>query len=98
MLSILIPTYNYNVFLLVKELVDQASKLNIDFEIICLDDGGKVTFIENEAINELKNCSFSTNEVNLGRASNLNKLVDKAKFNYCLLLEADAFPTNENYI
>lgn len=98
MLSILIPTYNYNVFLLVKELVDQASKLNIDFEIICLDDGGKVTFIENEAINELKNCSFSTNEVNLGRASNLNKLVEKAKFNYCLLLEADAFPTNENYI
>ena len=34
MLSILIPTYNYNVFSLVKELVDQTSKLNIDFEII----------------------------------------------------------------
>ncbi len=98
MLSILIPTYNYNVFSLVKELVDQTSKLNIDFEIICLDDGSKITFVENEAINQLKNCSFSSNETNLGRASNLNKLVEKAKFNHCLLLEADAFPENENYI
>lgn len=98
MLSILIPTYNYNVFLLVKELLDQASKLNIDFEIICLDDGSEVVYIENEAINELKNCSFSKNKVNLGRASNLNKLVEKAKFDYCLLLEADAFPSNKNYL
>jgi hypothetical protein len=98
MLSILIPTYNYNVFSLVKELAKQTSKLNIDFEIICLDDGSKVIFIENEAINHLKNCSFSVNETNVGRASNLNKLVEKAKYNHCLLLEADAFPENENFI
>ena len=31
MLSILIPTYNYNIFPLVKELVSQVSKLEIDF-------------------------------------------------------------------
>lgn len=98
MLSILIPTYNYNVSSLVKELVDQTSKLNIDFEIICLDDGSKITFEENEAINTLKNCSFSSNAINLGRASNLNKLVEKAKFRHCLLLEADAFPAHKNYI
>ena len=98
MLSILIPTYNYNIFPLVTELLDQTSKLDIDFEIICLDDGSKITFIENEAINKLKKCSFSSNETNLGRASNLNKLVKKAKFNHCLLLEADAFPKDKNYI
>jgi hypothetical protein len=98
MLSILIPTYNYNIFSLVKELVDQNSKLGIDFEIICLDDASKITFVENEAINLLKNCSFSSNKTNLGRASNLNKLVKKAKFNYCLLLEADAYPENKEYI
>ena len=98
MLSILIPTYNYNVFSLVKELVEQLLKLDIDYEIICLDDGSKITFLENEAINSLKNCTYSSNETNLGRASNLNKLVEKAKFNHCLLLEADAFPENKNYV
>ncbi len=38
MLSILIPTYNYNVLLLVQELQSQSLKENIAFEIIVFDD------------------------------------------------------------
>ena len=41
MLSILIPTYNYDITHLVYELHKQASEAEIDFEIICLDDGSK---------------------------------------------------------
>ena len=38
MLSILIPTYNYNVEALVAELHQQATDCQIDFEIIIGDD------------------------------------------------------------
>ena len=38
MISILIPTYNYNVFPLVHEMYKQASKSGVDFEILVYDD------------------------------------------------------------
>ena len=38
MLSILIPTYNYNVFPLAQSIHKQCSDIDIDFEIIVLDD------------------------------------------------------------
>ena len=41
MLSVLIPTYNYNAVSLVKELHKQLLDSNIVFEIICIDDGSK---------------------------------------------------------
>ena len=39
MLSILIPTFNYNALPLAKILESQALKLGIVFELICMDDG-----------------------------------------------------------
>lgn len=100
MLSILIPTYNYSTLKLVQELHKQATSENIKFEILVLDDASNNLEIknENEAINLLSNCSFSCNEINIGRAANLNKLVKKSHYNNCLLLEADAFPENKTYI
>jgi glycosyltransferase involved in cell wall biosynthesis len=38
MLSILIPTYNYNTLLLVKTLQQQAIESKVVFEILVLDD------------------------------------------------------------
>lgn len=100
MLSILIPTYNYNIFPLVKELVSQVSKLEIDFEIICMDDCS--TNIENinqnSKIEDFTNCSIFYNKVNVGRANNLNLLVKKAKFNWLIILDCDMFPFDSNFI
>ena len=98
MLSILIPTYNYNVFPLVLELQIQCNESGIEYEIIVLDDGSKTIFKENEQINALENCQYFINEVNRGRASNINKLAELSKFDYILILEADAFPSQKNYI
>ncbi|WP_338409187.1 glycosyltransferase, partial [uncultured Flavobacterium sp.] len=56
MLSILIPTYNHNVFPLVVELFSQVNKLKIDYEILVLDDGSTQYVEENLKISTLKNC------------------------------------------
>ena len=60
MLSILIPTYNYNIEALVTELHTQAIACDIDFEILCYDDcSTNLDLIaSNKSINLLKNTSY----------------------------------------
>ena len=99
MLSILIPTYNYNVLPLVLELKKQCEISKIEFEILVQDDASNSDFnIENEKINKLEHCSFSSNSENLGRAKNRNLLAYKAKFSCLLFLDADTFPIHKNLI
>ncbi|MEI7508185.1 MAG: glycosyltransferase [Flavobacterium sp.] len=99
MLSILIPTYNYNIFDLVCELKKQCDSLRIDYEIICQDDNSDATLnYENNRINTLEHCNFSSNLVNFGRAKNRNSLAQKATFPYLLFLDADTFPIHKNFI
>lgn len=98
MLSIVIPIYNYNVYPLVEELHKQCMECGIAFEILCQDDGSTISFTENKLINNLESCSHLVNNKNHGRAYNINKLVENSKFDYALILEADAFPSEKNYI
>lgn len=98
MLSILIPTYNYNAFPLVEELQKQCLNCNMKFEIICQDDCSNDFLLENNKINALKNCSFSSNETNLGRGQNRNYLASKANFPWLLFLDCDMFPRDSNFI
>ncbi len=100
MLSILIPTYNYNTFPLVKELHNQISLENIDFEIIVSDDASTDSAIikENEKIVGLSNCYYLSNVENLGRGSNRNKLCQKARCEWLLLLDCDTMPDSSSFI
>ncbi len=98
MLSILIPVYNYNVFKLVYELKQQADNLGIEYEILAQDDLSQKFTNENSQINTLENCSFSINAENLGRGRNINLLCSKSKYNFILIMEADALPENEFYL
>ncbi len=99
MLSILIPVYNYNAHPLVKELYKQALNCNVLFEILVYDDASKSSFnIENEKINLLKNCTFLSNEKNLGFSSNRNRLVSKSKYKNLLFLDGDSIVIDANYI
>lgn len=97
MLSIVIPTYNYSVFDLILELKNQCDSIGIDYEIIVQDDHSN-SENENEKINKLEHCSFSSNSGNLGRAKNRNLLAQKATFPYLLFLDADTFPIHKNFI
>ncbi|MGB1307693.1 MAG: glycosyltransferase family 2 protein [Oceanihabitans sp.] len=99
MLSILIPTYNYNVYLLAKELVQQALQENIKFELICIDDGSNAKInIENQKINTLTNSVFIANKENIGLSSMRQLLANKATNNWLLFIDADMQTLNNNYI
>jgi glycosyltransferase involved in cell wall biosynthesis len=104
MLSILIPTYNYNAFPLVKALHDQALKENIVFEILVADDASTdlEAIKKNEAITSLTNCNYHFNTTNLGRGENRNSLLQKAAYSWVLLMDCDTLPTTplflKNYI
>lgn len=99
MLSILIPTYNYNVYPLVLELHKQCLECQIEFEILVQDDASKSELnLENEKINLLSNCHFFCNQTNLGRGENRNSLANRAHHNWFLFLDCDTFPTDSNFI
>src|SRR5690606_36584817 len=93
----LIPTYNYDVFPLVENLHKQAIKCNIAFEILVFDDASQKHH-NNLKINELENCSFTVLEKNIGRSAIRNLLHRKAKYDWLLLLDADIYPVNDNFI
>jgi len=100
MISILIPTFNYNVYPLVLELNKQADELAIEYEILVQDDGStnSENINQNSKIEDFKNCSIFYNKVNLGRSENRNVLVRKAKFDWLIFLDCDMFPFDSNFI
>jgi len=99
MLSILIPTYNYNIYPLVKVLQVQCFESGIEYEIIALDDSpGSDKENLNKKINELPNCLYILNNNNVGRTLSRKRLAEKAKYETLLFLDADTEPVNNNFI
>lgn len=97
MLSIIIPSYNYPVYDLVKELHSQCSALAIAFEIIVRDDCSKNQY-KNFNINQLTHCSYSISNKNLGRSKTRNYLISQAQYPWVLLLDNDVLPQKVNFI
>lgn len=100
MISILIPTYNYNVLPLVENLYQQCKNSKIYFEIIVVDDAStdKILLAENSKINLLQDCKFKILEENVGRSKIRNLLAKKAKYEWLLFLDADTFPSTHEFI
>lgn len=99
MLSILIPTYNYNVVSLVNELHKQATKENITFEILVFDDGSNsILNKKNNTINALNNCLFKELKVNIGRSAIRNLLGKNAQYENLLFVDAGTFPKKKDFI
>ncbi len=98
MLSILIPTYNYNIFPLVQTLQTQCVETGIAFEIISIDDGSNGFSSDNNRMNSLDNCRFESLPHNIGRSKIRNLLGSKAKYQSLLFLDADVMPVNEDFI
>lgn len=99
MLSILIPTYNYNALPLAEILEQQALKSQIRFEIICMDDG---SFSEhnrqNQQINTLTNSKFIENRKNVGSKANRQRLAENAQYEWLLFVDADSKPKSQDYL
>lgn len=98
MLSILIPTYNYNITKLVQELQHQAVALEVDFEIIVMEDGSEKYLDENQSVAALDHCKYIRLKENAGRSAIRNKLADAARFDYLLFLDCDAAIVNRNFL
>ncbi|WJJ96082.1 glycosyltransferase family 2 protein [Algibacter luteus] len=99
MLSILIPTYNYNVYPLASQLEKQALDSNIAFEIICIDDGSKSAInVENEKINRLKNSKFIAQTKNVGLSNNRNALARESKYENLLFIDGDSLLPDAQFI
>ena len=99
MLTVLIPSYNYNALPLVEAIQKLCLQEEIIFEIICQDDASNSELnTENEKINALPNCYFYCNKKNLGRGRNINSMVLKAKNDYVLLMDCDTLPAKNNFI
>lgn len=99
MLSILIPTYNYNVYPLVENLRKRALKSDIIFEIICIDDGSNSNLnSKNEHINSLTNCKFIERKTNIGRTATRQELAKQAQYDWLLFLDADVMPKNDAFL
>ncbi len=93
MLSILIPTYNYNVYPLAQNIWEQCRSAGIPFELIALDDGSHSPVnSENEKINNLENARFISLKKNTGRSAARNCLAKMAKYDWLLFLDADTMP------
>ncbi|KGO92578.1 glycosyltransferase family 2 protein [Flavobacterium subsaxonicum] len=99
MLSVLIPTYNYNILPLTEVLLGQCLKANLVFEIIVADDGpGRPTAQTNKAVAQLPYCRFIENTTNLGRTLTRKNLAEAAQYNNLLFLDADVMPADEQFI
>ena len=99
MISILIPTYNYNATDLVHELNRQCLKEAIPYEILVYDDGSKSEENKiNTEINTLDNCRFKALENNIGRSAIRNLLASHARYKSLLFIDSGTVPLNTNFI
>jgi hypothetical protein len=99
MLSVLIPTYNYDITPLVHEIHQQALSCNMVFEILVYDDGSKSPLNKNnQSINELEYCKFKELEHNIGRSAIRNLLGTDAKYEFLLFLDADVLPISSDFL
>ncbi|WP_138433115.1 glycosyltransferase family 2 protein [Winogradskyella algicola] len=98
MLSILIPTYNYDVEPLVKELHQQANDCTIEFEIIVLDDASSVRSYDITSLTSLNKVRVEVSNKNIGRSAARNKLANLSSYENLLFVDAGTFPKSEQFI
>ncbi len=92
MISVLIPTYNYNVYPLVREMHKQLSKTGIAFEIRVYDDASTQNFELEPLLTEFPEIVFKKNTQNLGRLATRYRLAQEAHYDWLLFMDADVFP------
>ncbi len=98
MLSVLVPTYNYNVYPLVREIHKQAIKSNKPFEILVFDDASTQRFKTDTLLQELSFVTYKKLSKNLGRTAIRQELATAAQYDNLLFMDADTFPKNSDFL
>lgn len=98
MISVLIPVFNFDVTNLVTELQRQLIAENIPYEFIVIDDHSTNFSAENSNLELFPNLKFIELKKNIGRSKIRNLLASKAIYEWLLFLDADAFPSRDNFI
>lgn len=98
LISFIIPTFNYDCSALVAGLQAQAAAFAAEtggsfaYEILVGDDGStdEAALAANRAVNSLPCCRCEERGVNVGRAYLRNWLIDAARYDHIVMLDADA--------
>ncbi|MCF8362647.1 MAG: glycosyltransferase [Prolixibacteraceae bacterium] len=100
MLSICIPTYNYDVTGLVMELNKQATINKLDCEILIADDSSDNIELKEKNVEAAKKykTAFIALEKNIGRAAIRNLLASKAVGDFVLFLDCDTIPVGDDFL
>ena len=99
MISICIPTYNYNVEKLVADLSQQCKAASVDFEIIVLEDGSDENHVaENKSIDNIAGAKHVVNSENFGRSITRNSLADMALGEKLIFIDCDSEIPDKQYI
>ena len=97
MLTICIPTYNFDVIPLVSELIRQASIINKPYEIILIDDfsNQQTKEINNKLSNKVTSIELPKN---IGRSKIRNLFLNHANYNYLLFLDCDSLIETQDFL
>tara|TARA_A100000171_G_scaffold51983_1_gene68348 strand:+ start:12509 stop:13399 length:891 start_codon:yes stop_codon:yes gene_type:complete len=98
MLSILIPTYNHNVFQLVTRLNNELETVEIPYEILVFDDNSSEPLPDNDRIVTYKKTHLKKLSKNIGRSAIRLQLAQAAAYDWILFLDADVMPVASNFI
>ena len=96
--SILIPTYNYNAYPLVKALAQQADHFDADIEILVFDDGSETKIEDHNRLDELPRVSYKYFDTNSGRSSIRRSLCEAASHDWLLFLDSDTLPKTDYFL
>lgn len=97
MLSILIPTKDYNCSQLVEELHKQGTSLGVPFEILVGEDGTEALQLNKNA-DTLPHSRRIIKQENIGRAAMRNTLAQAAQYPYILFIDSDAVVKNKDFL
>lgn len=99
MLSILIPVYDFDIRILIRQLSDQCKLADLNFEIICLDDASSSLYHEfYEEIKKELSVQWVSTSINMGRSAARNVLARHSKFDNLLFLDCDVFLPDNLFI
>ncbi len=99
MLSILIPTKDYNCSTLIEELHKQGETLGVSFEILVGEDGTAPPHLQlNRNADTLPHSRRIIEKENTGRAAMRNTLAREAQYPVLLFIDSDAVVENANFL
>ncbi len=99
MISILIPTYNYNVTALFKALKTELENATTNYEVICYEDGSSQYIKDNSnIIDTIPHAKHIISKDNKGRLTTRQSLAEMAKYDWLLFLDSDVIPQDPKFL